>query len=185
MRVKSLAAGWLALLLAFSLVGCGKQGALPERGVGEGPTRSTPAEKTPNRQQVNETRSPNYQVRAPQINVAGGQGQQTAEQQAKVIAETVTRIQGVERASVLVAGKTALVGIDLKSNITGSMIDSIKFSVKEAVERSGNGYRAVVSADLDTVTRARSLIRDVQSGKPVEGISNEIADIVSRLIPEM
>jgi YhcN/YlaJ family sporulation lipoprotein len=101
------------------------------------------------------------------------------------IANTVNRIPGVERAAVLLTGKTALVGVDLASNITGSRIDTIKYSVKEAAERSGNGYHAIVTADIDTVTRVRALVNGMKNGKPVTTLSDEFADIVSRLIPEM
>ena len=106
-------------------------------------------------------------------------------QQADEIARTVTRIPGVERAAVLIAGKALLVGIDLNSSITGSKIDSIKYSVKEAAERTGKGYHAIVSSDIDTVARTRELINGIRQGRPTSTVSDEVADIVSRLLPEM
>ncbi|ASS75078.1 hypothetical protein CIG75_08870 [Tumebacillus algifaecis] len=192
MNVYTRSKGWLMILTALALVGCGNQGAAPakqqpqpQQQGDQVEIKTTPAERKPNPKQVSETNKPNYTVRAPQVQVAGNQGQESAEQQADSLANIMTRIPGVEHASVLIAGKMALVGLDLHPSITGSQIDSIKFSAKEAVERNGDGYRALVSADLDTVTRARTLIRDIQHGKPMTAISNEIADIVSRLIPEM
>ncbi|TCP59510.1 YhcN/YlaJ family sporulation lipoprotein [Tumebacillus sp. BK434] len=182
MKTRSL----LAILTAVALVGCGNQGAAPKQQAGDHVNiKTTPAEQNPNRQQVSEIHKPNYKVRAPQIDVANNAPPKSTDQQADDIANMLTRLPGVERAAVVITGKTALVGLDLNANITGSQIDSIKFSAKEAVERSGKGYNALVSADLDTVTRSRALIRDIRNGKPIEGISNEIADIVSRLIPEM
>jgi YhcN/YlaJ family sporulation lipoprotein len=176
---------WLAVLAALILTGCGDQGAAPKQNGDRVQMKTTPAEQRPHRGQVDQVRNPNVQVRAPKVNTGDGRAPVNANQEAEKIANTVSRIPGVEQAAVLVAGKTALVGIDLKANITGSKIDTIKYSVKEAVERSGKGYNAVVSADLDTVTRARALVNDIQNGRPLDAISNEIADIVSRLIPEM
>jgi YhcN/YlaJ family sporulation lipoprotein len=108
-----------------------------------------------------------------------------ATQQADRIAQVVTGIPGVDGANVLLTGRVALVGVDLKSNISGSKIDTLKFSVKEAAERTGKGYRAIVFADVDTVTRIRQMAEGVRSGRPISSFSNEIADILSRLVPEV
>lgn len=107
-----------------------------------------------------------------------------ATQQADHIAQVVTRIPGVERAYVMLTGKLALVGVDLKSDISGSKIDSVKYSCKEAAERTGPGYKAVVSADVDTVTRIRKMADGVRSGRTVSSFTDEIADVLSRLLPE-
>ncbi|ARU63135.1 hypothetical protein CBW65_20735 [Tumebacillus avium] len=187
MNMFSKTKGLLAILTAVTLVGCGNQGAAPnqpQRG-DQVNIKSSPAEQNPDRKQVSEIHTPKYKVRAPKIDVADSTQKKSAEQQADDIANMVSRLPGVERAAVVIAGKTALVGLDLSANITGSQIDSIKFSAKEAVERSGKGYNALVSADLDTVTRSRALIRDIRNGQPLDAISDEIADILSRLIPEM
>ena len=184
-----------AILIAALLSGCSPQAApltneqprkaMPGDGVREqAHVKSTPAEKNPDPNTVGEIHTPKRTIRAPKI--ASRQDNRGAlNQQADAIAETVTRIPGVERAAVLIAGKAALVGIDLDAKISGSKIDSIKFSVKEAVERSGNGYQAIVSSDIDTVTRTRELINGIRQGRPVSSVSDEVADIVSRLLPEM
>lgn len=151
----------------------------------EAQEKTTPAEEKPNQAQVSETRKPDHSARAPKIANFAPQANATLTQQADEIANVVTRIQGVERAAVLLTGKTALIGIDLADNISGSKIDTIKYSVKEAAERTGKGYRAIVSSDIDTITRTRQLINGVKQGKPVSTVSDEIADIVSRLLPEM
>ncbi|PWK14426.1 YhcN/YlaJ family sporulation lipoprotein [Tumebacillus permanentifrigoris] len=190
----------LSVVLAMTLTGC-TQKMIPQalnknsadnkrtaEGVQqrEATEKTTPAEQNPDRSQVSEIHKPNYSLRAPKIaSLNPKNADATLTKQADEIANVATRIQGVERAAVFLTGKTALVGIDLADNISGSKIDTIKFSVKEAAERTGKGYRAIVSSDIDTVTRARALVNDVRNGKPISGISDEIADIVSRLLPEM
>lgn len=96
----------------------------------------------------------------------------------------MTGIPGVERAYVLLTGRIALVGVDLKADISGSKIDTVKYSVKEAAERTGPGYKAVVTADVDTVTRIRELANGARNGRPISSLADEIADILSRLYPE-
>lgn len=105
-------------------------------------------------------------------------------QQADHIAQVLTGIPGVERAYVLLFGKLALVGVDLKSDISGSKIDTVKYSVKEAAERTGPGYKVVVSADVDTVTRIREMSKGIRAGRPISSFADEIADVLSRLLPE-
>ncbi|MGZ4031158.1 MAG: YhcN/YlaJ family sporulation lipoprotein [Tumebacillaceae bacterium] len=185
----------LVTLTTTLLVGCSPQ-AVPKLTKEQAPTATpegvqyqqdieTPiAEKNPKASQVGQLHTPQRTIRAPQVDGQRAQTQSLTDA-ATDIANTVNRIPGVERAAVLLTGKTALVGVDLASNISGSKIDTIKYSVKEAAERSGNGYHAVVTADIDTVTRVRALIAGVRNGKPVSTVSDEIADIVSRLLPEM
>jgi YhcN/YlaJ family sporulation lipoprotein len=190
----------LSVVLALTLTGCNQKlipqalnkDAAEDKRTAEGvqqreaTDKTTPAENHPDKSQVSELHKPDYSLRAPKIaSLNPKNADATLTKQADEIADVVTRIQGVERAAVLLTGKTALVGIDLADNITGSRIDTIKFSVKEAAERTGKGYRAIVSSDVDTITRARTLINDVKAGKPISGVSDEIADIVSRLLPEM
>jgi YhcN/YlaJ family sporulation lipoprotein len=186
----------LSVLTAVALlIGCTPQETpnQPQASVNEGHenraahTKTTPAERSPNRQQTSDPKAPRYSVRAPQLGATDGQAaqNQTLNQKADEIAEVVSRIPGVERSAVLLTGKVALVGVDLQKDISGSKIDTIKYSVKEAAERTGKGYNAIVTADVDTVTRVRDLIAGMRAGKPVSTLSDEIADIVSRLIPEM
>ncbi|HEU4963433.1 MAG TPA: YhcN/YlaJ family sporulation lipoprotein [Bacilli bacterium] len=197
-----------ALLLSTTLVGCNnaaapdvrqgvqdkvREGKQTAEGVIE-ENKTTRAERNPNRSQVSELRKPKYEINAPKIQ--GQNRAKTKSQGAKsrinninrvadYIADTVNRIPGVERSAVLLTGKTALVGVDLSKDISGSKIDTIKYSVKEAAENTGTGYNAIVTADVDTVTRVRELIAGAKAGKPIDSVSDEIADIISRLLPEM
>lgn len=185
-----------AILIAALLSGCTPnaapktneqiQKATPGDGVPDQPNiKTTPAERHPDPKQASEIHKPVRTERAPKIASRPDNGGATLNQQADAIAETVTRIPGVERAAVLIAGKAALVGIDLDASITGSKIDSIKYSVKEAAEGTGQGYHVIVSSDIDTVTRTRELINGIREGRPTSTVGDEVADIVSRLLPEM
>jgi YhcN/YlaJ family sporulation lipoprotein len=185
----------LAVVTVTALVGCSPQAipkltkeqapqATPEGVMNPQDIKSPVAEQHPKASQVGEIHTPHYTIRAPQLESHQVKTQSLTDA-ASDIANTVNRIPGVERAAVLLTGKTALVGVDLASNITGSKIDTIKYSVKEAAERSGKGYHAIVTADIDTVTRVRAMINGMRNGKPVSTVSDEIADIVSRLVPEM
>lgn len=146
--------------------------------------QNTPAEQNPNPKQVGQLRQPKQSIQAPQV-AASRPNQQTLTAQANELAQVINGIVGVKRAAVLLTGKTALIGVDLDASISGSRIDSIKYTVKETAERHAGGYHAVVTSDIDTVQRARNLVAGMRAGKPVSTVSDEIADIISRLVPEM
>lgn len=148
--------------------------------------QTTPAENQPDPKEAESVPHPTQSQRVPTV-TNGSNDQRSLTQKAQDIANVVTRLPGVERAAVLLIGHTALVGVDLRSDISGSKIDTLKFSVKEAVQHSGSGagYRAVVSADVDTVTRIKKMANGVKQGKPVSSFADEIADILSRLLPEV
>ena len=43
----------------------------------------------------------------------------------------------------------------------------------------------MVTADPDTLQRLREMREAIQNGEPVEGIMNELAEIVGRLMPQI
>ncbi|RCK10892.1 hypothetical protein DT075_23010 [Bacillus licheniformis] len=47
------------------------------------------------------------------------------------------------------------------------------------------GANAAVVADPDTVNRLRAMGREIQAGRPVKGILDELAAIVGRVLPEV
>ncbi|GAX91831.1 YhcN/YlaJ family sporulation lipoprotein [Effusibacillus lacus] len=182
---------FMVICAIFALAGCrpaAQQSQYRPTGEGTnkpGQVRTPPAEETPSPQEaqnIPKHAEQQRELRAPQQ----AQRPQTynAAKQADEIAQVLTGIPGVERAYVLLTGRIALVGVDLKADISGSKIDTVKYSVKEAAERTGPGYKAVVTADVDTVTRIRELANGARNGRPISSLADEIADILSRLYPE-
>lgn len=187
---------WTSVLLALcaflSLAGCRpsaqapKYGPTPDGMSKPGQERTPPGEEHPSAKEAQDKpANPDQQknIRSPQQEKRS-EAYGNASQQADHIAQVLTGIPGVERAYVLLTGRLALIGIDLKSDISGSKIDTVKYSVKEAAERTGPGYKAVVTADVDTVTRIRKMAAGVRAGRPVSSFADELADILSRLLPE-
>nr|WP_276578954.1 YhcN/YlaJ family sporulation lipoprotein [Bacillus paralicheniformis] len=94
-------------------------------------------------------------------------------------------VPGVNDATAVVLGRLAVVGIDVKDNLERSKVESIKYSVAEALQNDPYGANAAVVADPDTVNRLRSMGREIQAGRPVKGILDELAAIVGRVLPEV
>ena len=111
--------------------------------------------------------------------------QWTGEQIAEHLVDLATRNPDVKDATAVVAGNYAVVGIDVDKDLERSRVGSVKYSVAEALKDDPYGAKAVVVADADTVERLRNMRKDIQNGKPVSGVMNELAAIVGRLMPQI
>lgn len=94
-------------------------------------------------------------------------------------------VPGVNDATAVVLGRLSVVGIDVKDNLERGKVESIKYSVAEALQNDPYGANAAVVADPDTVNRLRAMGREIQAGRPVKGILDELATIVGRVLPEV
>ncbi|CAH0305378.1 hypothetical protein SRABI84_04655 [Peribacillus simplex] len=109
----------------------------------------------------------------------------TGQQTAKRLTGLVKSIPEVNDATAVVLGKYAIVGIDIDQDIERSQVGTIKYSVGEALKHDPDGANAIIVADPDLNERIREVAKDIKDGKPVTGLLNELADITSRVIPEV
>ncbi|MFE8695330.1 YhcN/YlaJ family sporulation lipoprotein [Cytobacillus sp. FJAT-53684] len=109
----------------------------------------------------------------------------TGQEISKHLVELASSIPNVNDATAIVLGKYAIVGIDVNKNLERSEVGTIKYSVAESLKNDPNGARAVIIADPDLNARLREISEDIQAGRPIQGIMNELADISGRLMPEI
>ncbi|WP_160720242.1 YhcN/YlaJ family sporulation lipoprotein [Bacillus sp. USDA818B3_A] len=103
----------------------------------------------------------------------------------KHLVELATSIPDVSDATAVVLGRYAIVGIDVNSKIDRSQVGSIKYSVAESLRKDPYGAKAIVVADADTNQRLKEIQADINKGRPIQGIMEELADVAGRLIPEV
>jgi YhcN/YlaJ family sporulation lipoprotein len=96
-----------------------------------------------------------------------------------------TGIKGVKGANCVVFGKYAIVGIDVDSKMERSQVGTLKYTVAEAFRKDPYGIDAVVTADMDLTQRLREIKIDVKKGRPIAGFTEELADIIGRVIPQI
>ncbi|WP_203362187.1 YhcN/YlaJ family sporulation lipoprotein [Bacillus sp. REN10] len=101
------------------------------------------------------------------------------------LAETAKSMPGVKNATAVSAGDYAIVGIDVDANLDRSEVGSIKYTVAEALRSQPNGANALVIADPDLYARIQEIKVDINNGRPLQGLANELADIAGRTIPEV
>jgi len=107
----------------------------------------------------------------------------TNEEIANHLADIAKSIPDVENAFAVVAGPYAVVGIDVDKSIERERVGTIKFSVSEALRDDKYGKTAVVVADADGTERIRRMAEKIRNGEPIQGIVDELAEIVARYMP--
>lgn len=99
--------------------------------------------------------------------------------------ELAARIPNVESAHVVLFGKTAIVGINVNAQLDRAKIDTVKYSVAEALRKDPYGANAIVTADIDLDARLRQIGQEVRNGRPLSGFADELGKIVGRLMPQL
>lgn len=99
--------------------------------------------------------------------------------------ELAKRIPQVENARCVVIGKTAILGIYVDPKLERAKVDSIKYSVAEALRKDPRGVNAYVTADMAVGERIREVQEHMKAGRPFTGFAEELGDIIGRIIPQM
>jgi YhcN/YlaJ family sporulation lipoprotein len=108
-----------------------------------------------------------------------------AEKIAENLVDLASSVPNVNDATALVVGNVAVVGIDVNSKIDRSRVGTIKYSVAESLKHDPHGANAIVIADPDTNVRLREMGKEIQQGRPIRGIMEELSSMIGRLMPEL
>lgn len=110
---------------------------------------------------------------------------QTNEEIAEHLASIANDVPNVHDAAAIVAGPFTVVAVDIDDMTERERVGTIKYSVTEALQHDPYGRTAVVIADADIMTRVQEMGTAIRNGEPVKGVTDELANIVSRYIPTM
>ncbi|MBG9945576.1 hypothetical protein ABD77_23325 [Brevibacillus formosus] len=110
---------------------------------------------------------------------------QSSQATADRLAQLATRVKRVHSATAVVLGKYAVVGITVDPDLDRPEVGVIKYTVAEALKEDPQGANAVVTADPAIVQRLQEMRDDIRRGHPVAGVTEELADIVGRIIPQL
>jgi YhcN/YlaJ family sporulation lipoprotein len=110
---------------------------------------------------------------------------QSGQKISRHLVNLTTHIPNIDDAAAVVVGRYAIVGIDVNDNMERSEVDTVKYTVAEALKKDPHGARAVVVADPDITARLKEISEDIKNGKPILGIMNELSDITGRIMPEV
>ncbi|HET6872591.1 MAG TPA: YhcN/YlaJ family sporulation lipoprotein [Sporolactobacillaceae bacterium] len=100
------------------------------------------------------------------------------------LASIADSIKGVNSATVVVLGGYSVVGLDINQHLGRHQTGNIKYAVANALKNDPYGTNALVTSDPDIIQRLKDINADLQKGKPIQGILNQLALIVERLVPD-
>ncbi|CAM3755075.1 YhcN/YlaJ family sporulation lipoprotein [Mesobacillus thioparans] len=126
----------------------------------------------------------NHKVKV-QNSAIEGVDRQSGQKISRHLVDLTTNVPDVDDAAAVVIGRYAIVGIDVNDNMERSEVDTVKYTVAEALRKDPHGASAVVVADPDITARLKEIGQDIKNGKPIIGILNELADITGRVMPEV
>ncbi|NLP46270.1 MAG: YhcN/YlaJ family sporulation lipoprotein [Epulopiscium sp.] len=103
---------------------------------------------------------------------------------AKKIASNITKQPEVEKATVLITGNTALVGIQLSQNLSNDDLDQLKREIESQVKQEQQDIKYVsVTNSPKLVDRMTIIAEDIMEGRPIQGLADEIGVILRRITP--
>ncbi|KAB8138617.1 YhcN/YlaJ family sporulation lipoprotein [Gracilibacillus oryzae] len=107
------------------------------------------------------------------------------QEKAKHLANLASKVPNVNNATALITNRGAIVSIDVNDELDRSHVGSVKYSVLEALQHDPNGENAIIVADPDIYERMKGMSTKIQEGHPIEAITEELANITGRLMPEL
>lgn len=110
----------------------------------------------------------------------------TESARASRIASNVAKIPEVNKATVVVYGSTALVGVDLKARVQGTLETDVKKKIEKTVKDTDKSItRVYVTADPDLYKRIDNIAKGISEGRPVSEFAKQISEIIKRITPGM
>ncbi|MGE5379774.1 MAG: YhcN/YlaJ family sporulation lipoprotein [Methylocystaceae bacterium] len=111
-------------------------------------------------------------------------------------ANIAKQVSGVKAATVVVNRNTgmgakantytAMVGIELTSNMKGSASTRIKKEVADKIKANDKSVtKVLVTTDPNLITRLKDIATGVIKGKPVSSFATEINELAKRIAPTM
>lgn len=168
----------MVTMITAALTGCKSAARKPA------PTRYTPA---PSRTVPTPARTtPGYTTPAPKTPVTPAPVKRPTTESARAakIASNVAKLPEVNKATVVISGNTALVGIDMKSRVQGAKETAVKKKVEKTVRNTDKAIKNVsVTSDPDLYTRINNIAKGIAAGRPLSEFTKQISEILKRITP--
>jgi len=118
------------------------------------------------------------------INVTPSRNNQD-ETLASKLAKAAEKVEGVKRATVVVSGSTAFVGLEVESNVDESEVDKVKTNAMKAVQGADDSIKTVnITTDPNLITRLKKIAQGIEDGKPVSSFTKELNELAQRISPK-
>lgn len=108
-----------------------------------------------------------------------------ANRNAKNIANQLAAMKEIKRATVVISGNTALVGLNMERGYNYNRNQTIRNNVVQKVKSMApNVTKVAVTESSDLYGRIDRLFRDMNNGRTMQGLGNEFRTLVDSIIPD-
>ena len=176
---KNLGFVWIIFAFIIFLSGCTKGSASTKERENTTNRLWTSLPKVP--QNISEYKV-DYSYRKPETVIEPVQDTKKAKQMASMIAA----LPEIEKATVLLTGNTALVGIHISQTLSNDQLDALKEKIQNQIQKEQPHIRHVsVTHSPELVGRMTVIAEDIMEGRPIQGLADEIGVILRRATPTL
>ncbi len=99
------------------------------------------------------------------------------------IAQRVEALPEVNKATVIINGNKAIVGCDVRGDLTNTIDANLRNRIEAAVKAADRNIKTVsVTSDPTLMTRIRSLSTQMNNGNPISNFADEFEDLIRRIM---
>ncbi|MFC7783815.1 MULTISPECIES: YhcN/YlaJ family sporulation lipoprotein [unclassified Rossellomorea] len=99
-------------------------------------------------------------------------------------ANKVASLNEVKSAYVMTTDQNAYVAVALEDNMNGKVSKDLEKKISDQVKsQNGNINNVYISTNPDFTDRMRDYANKAENGKPIEGLGEEIAEMLRRVFP--
>lgn len=104
---------------------------------------------------------------------------------AQKISDELVKIKGIDKASVAISEKRALVGVTIPNSAEGKLTSDLKKKVEDTVKKTDKEIDTVaVSADADIYDRITKIADGIKGGKGITEFADQFKELFNRIIPQ-
>jgi len=101
---------------------------------------------------------------------------------AETIADSIVDLTGVDNATVLISGTTAIVGVDVSEGTEGVISNDLRNDVENVVRRTDTEIREVrITADRDLFNRIDEIEQSLMNGENANSFTKDIESIMNKI----
>lgn len=110
--------------------------------------------------------------------------EETDDQKAQRIARDTDKVDGVQRSTVVVAGKKAYIGLDLEPGMREEQVLEVENVVADRIKGTQVSISTVyVSSDSTFVSEVKKIARGIARGDPVSQYTRELTELGGKIKP--
>lgn len=100
------------------------------------------------------------------------------------LAAEAQKVDGVNKATIILSGNTVIVGLKIKPDIEEKRTSEIKKEVVRRIKAADKRIRNVeVTTNPNIITRIKKIAKGIGQGRPISAFGREFEEILRRIVP--